>query len=127
MERFLASDMFALSGLEAEALRTRVIEDCRGTGDFLRILMDSMARQQAVRRWAECTPQHALHLREIKKAFPDALFLHIIRDGRDVALSLSKQGWIRTLPWDREEQLQVSILYWEHLVRSARAAMLPSV
>src|SRR5258707_11591728 len=53
MERFLASDMFALSGLNAETLRTRVVEDCRGTGDFLRILMESMARKQGARRWAE--------------------------------------------------------------------------
>ena len=33
--------------------------------------------------------------------FPNALFVHIIRDGRDIALSLKKMGGFTPLPWDR--------------------------
>lgn len=38
-------------------------------------------------RLVEKTPIHALHLREIIAAFPDAVFIHLIRDPRDVIRS----------------------------------------
>jgi hypothetical protein len=36
----------------------------------------------------EKTPDHGLHLRLIKRLFPDAAIVHVLRDGRDVAASL---------------------------------------
>ncbi len=75
--------------------------ECRNGGDFLRIIMEQMARKQGVERWADTTPEHLLHLHRIKETIPNALIIHIIRDGRDVALSTEKQGYIRRLPWDR--------------------------
>jgi hypothetical protein len=56
----------------------------------------------------------------IKRDFPDALIIHIIRDGRDVALSLDKRGWSRPLPWDRADGLLAAGLYWEWIVRKGR-------
>lgn len=120
LEAWLPSRLFRRSGLEAAAIRERILHDCRSAGDFLRILMDSIAEKQKVRRWAECTPLNLLYLSEIKRSFPQALFLHIVRDGRDVALSLEKQGWIRPFPWDRERSVLVAGLYWEWLVREGR-------
>jgi hypothetical protein len=37
----------------------------------------------------------------VKRDIPNTLFLHIIRDGRDIALSLKKMGGFAPLPWDR--------------------------
>jgi hypothetical protein len=79
-----------------------------------------MARRQGVERWADCTPEHLLYLHRIKQTIPDALIIHIVRDGRDVALSLEKQGWIRPFPWDRQKTLDVAALYWEWIVRKGR-------
>jgi hypothetical protein len=45
------------------------------------------AREQGVRRWADNTPFHLLYIEEIKKTIPNAQFVHMIRDGRDVAMS----------------------------------------
>ena len=56
----------------------------------------------------------------IKKDFPDALFVHIIRDPRDIALSLDKRGWTRPLPWHRDKALIAAGLYWEWIVRKGR-------
>ena len=92
MDAWLASKLFDRSGLEAEAIRAKVIAECRNGGDFLRIVMGEMARQQGVQRWADCTPEHLLHLHRIKETIPEALIIHIIRDGRDVALSTDKLG-----------------------------------
>jgi len=43
--------------------------------------------RQGKSRWGEKTPQHALCWRTILAGFPDLQVIHLIRDGRDVALS----------------------------------------
>jgi glycosyltransferase involved in cell wall biosynthesis/LPS sulfotransferase NodH len=114
------SSLFAKTGLDANQVEKAVMADCENAGDFLRIVMESMARQQGVERWAETTPDHLLALARIKETIPDALVLHIIRDGRDVALSLEKQRWIRPLPWDHGMDLQAAAIYWEWIVNMGR-------
>ena len=94
--------------------------ECRNGGDFLRIVMEMMGQQQGVQRWAECTPEHLLYLERIKETIPDALIIHIIRDGRDVALSLEKGGWIRPFGWHQTQRLMVAGLYWEWIVSKGR-------
>lgn len=117
---WLKSKLFEVSGLDASAIQVKVLHDCSGAGDFLRILMEGIARAQSVERWADCTPDHLLYMREIKREIPNALFVHIIRDGRDVALSYAKQGWAYPFPWDRNQQVSVAGLYWEWIVRRGR-------
>lgn len=46
-------------------------------------------------RFAEKTPRNCFLVNFLSHAFPDAQFIHIIRDGRDVALSLSKRPWFQ--------------------------------
>src|ERR1700693_3714068 len=82
--------------------------------------MQDIARHQNVAGWADCTPEHLLYMQQIKRDIPDALFIHIIRDGRDVALSYAKQGWSHPLPWDRHDCLAVAGLYWEWLLLKGR-------
>ncbi len=101
MDAWLDSKLFRISGLDAEEIRKKVLADGRNGGDFLRIVMEEIAHSQGAERWAECTPEHLLYLKRIKETIPDALIIHIIRDGRDVALSLEKQKWIQPLPGDR--------------------------
>jgi len=120
MNEWLQSKAFDASGLRPEEIKARVLSDCHSTGDFLRIVMEEVARKQGVDRWIDSTPTNIPHLLRIKKDFPDARIIHIIRDGRDVALSLDKRGWSRPLPWDRHEGLMAAGLYWEWIVRKGR-------
>ncbi len=120
LNTWLQSKLFRVSGLEAGEISDKIMAECRGGGDFLRIVMEEVARKQGTARWAECTPDHLLYMEEIKRQIPEALFIHIIRDGRDVALSYVQQGWSYPLPWDRDEQLGVAGLYWEWVVRKGR-------
>lgn len=46
-------------------------------------------------RFAEKTPRNCFLIDFLCKAFPDAQFIHIIRDGRDAALSHSKKPWLQ--------------------------------
>ena len=43
--------------------------------------------------WGEKTPWYLLELVLINKLFPKAKYIYIVRDGRDVALSLLKKEW----------------------------------
>lgn len=51
-------------------------------------LFEKNARGEGRARWGDKTPYYVLHMVKLKKWFPDAQFIHLIRDGRDVALSL---------------------------------------
>jgi hypothetical protein len=73
-----------------------------------------------VERWADNTPEHLLHLHRIKETIPDALIIHIIRDGRDVALSTAQQAYVRRFPWDKTPPEMVSGIYWEWMVSKGR-------
>lgn len=46
-------------------------------------------------RFAEKTPNNCFLVSFLHQAFPDAQFIHIIRDGRDAALSHSKKPWFQ--------------------------------
>jgi hypothetical protein len=117
MNDWLRSKAFSASGLAAGDIKAKVLAQCHNASDFLRIVMEEVARQQNVDRWIDSTPTNIPHLLRIKKDFPDARIVHIIRDGRDVALSLFKRGWSRPLPWDRNKALLAAGLYWEWIVR----------
>jgi hypothetical protein len=121
-ETWLRSKGFRRTGLEAEALGAKIVEESRNGGDFIRVVMDEVAKSQGVRRWAAYDPDNVLHVERIKASIPNALFLHIVRDGRDIALSLKKMGGFQPLPWDREEQssLVATALYWEWMVKNGR-------
>jgi Sulfotransferase family len=121
---WLHSKGFRRSGLDAEQLSARITSDCRTGGDFIRIVMDSVAESQRVSRWAMYDPDNVLHVERVKRDIPNALFVHIIRDGRDIALSLKKMGGFSPLPWDRSEtnSLVATALYWKWMVERGRIA-----
>ncbi len=62
-------------------------------------------------RWCEKTPMHALHIHTLASVFPDARFLHIIRDGRDCAASFHRR-------WGYKPER--TIFRWKNVVREAR-------
>jgi hypothetical protein len=45
-------------------------------------------------RLAEKTPQNCFAVDRLARAYPDARFVHIVRDGRDAALSYREQPWL---------------------------------
>lgn len=122
LETWLRSKGFRRTGLDAEQLSARVLNDCHTGGDFIRTIMDRVAHNQGVPRWAVYDPDSGLHMERVKADIPNALFVHIIRDGRDIALSLKKMGGFTPLPWDRTttRSLVATSLYWEWMVRKGR-------
>ena len=64
---------------------------------------------------AERTPWHVYHLPLIAEVYPDATFVHIIRDGRDAARSIVAQPWGPDNVRDAAEE-------WRSSVTAGRAA-----
>jgi hypothetical protein len=119
---WLRSKGFRRTGLDAAQLTPRLQNDSRTGGDFIRIVMDSVADSQHAQRWAVYDPDNVLHMQRVKADIPNALFVHIIRDGRDIALSLKKMGGFTPLPWDRSEtrSLVATALYWKWMVQQGQ-------
>jgi hypothetical protein len=94
-----------------------------------RAFYDSMARQylerlqkKDVAYFGEKTPEHTGHLPRILQLFPDAKILVLYRDGRDVAVSLSKMPWMCS-------DLYVNYLVWLYyfsVVRKVKDAAHPN-
>lgn len=71
-------------------------------------------------RWGDETPPYLGQMRLLNSVIGEARFLHVIRDGRDVALSLADAG-------DGLSDSEAAIRMWRKQVRGARrqAAKLP--
>jgi LPS sulfotransferase NodH len=118
---WLKSKGFRRAGVEGAQLATELLAEGRSAGAFIRIVMDKIAASQDAQRWALYDPDSVLHVARIRKDIPHPLFIHIIRDGRDIALSLMKMEGFRPFPWSRHARtLLETALYWEWMVHQGR-------
>ena len=59
--------------------------------DAIRAFYTEYAEKQGKTRWGDKTPPYVKTMRRIKRVLPEARFIHVIRDGRDVTLSNNKR------------------------------------
>lgn len=57
------------------------------------LLINSFLDSRSKARLCENTPQHLSHIEEILTLYPQAKFIHLIRDGRDTIRSLMQMPW----------------------------------
>ena len=65
-------------------------------------------------RWGEKTPLYCHHLPYLQNLFPEARFIHIVRDGRDAAVSL-RERW-----FSPGFEIEVQARHWRDNVAAAR-------
>jgi hypothetical protein len=120
MRYWLRSRQLRRSGLDARQITEKVMTSVNGGGDFLLAVMEEMARASGHQRWTVWGPDNLLHIPQIKRQIPEALFIHVVRDGRDVAVALTRKEFIRPFPWDRNYRLYVSALHGMWKVQTGR-------
>jgi Sulfotransferase family len=79
------------------------------------------AKERGKPRWGDKTPMYMQNLRLLERLFPDALFVHLIRDGRDAATSfLAMPPGIVTETWMHPRTPAAFACQWRTEVAAAR-------
>ncbi|HZT53896.1 MAG TPA: sulfotransferase [Gaiellaceae bacterium] len=73
-------------GLSAEDVRPR-LRPGMTTGEAIAAVFEAYAERRGKPRWGDKTPLYMQHLPLLERLFPDAWWVHLVRDGRDAALS----------------------------------------
>jgi hypothetical protein len=113
------NERFALWGLDPEQLK-RQVGTPSSLADAFRAVYRCAAEAAGAARYADKTPGNVLHLPMLADLFPEAVFVHLVRDGRDVAPSFVELGWSRSI--------EDAALHWRLRVlrgRESGAALAP--
>jgi len=93
VDEILEARGWADFGLEPTRLRERVAELERpDAAAVLRAFFGLYAESRGKPRWGDKTPIYVTQMRTIAGTLDEARFVHLIRDGRDVALSRRRRG-----------------------------------
>jgi hypothetical protein len=66
---------------------------CVGLSETIHEIYSTYARRLGKDLWGDKTPAYISEIHILNRLFPRARFIHLVRDGRDVALSILKQWW----------------------------------
>ncbi len=82
---------------ESHKLQTREFQQYRGTNitNIFKVIFQKYASKNNKEIWGDKTPKYVNFIILLSELFPKAKFIHLVRDGRDVALSFSvrKRSW----------------------------------
>lgn len=67
--------------------------ESRTYAGVLRAIFGQFACEKGLSRWGDKTPEYSRHLPVLRELFPTAQYVHVVRDGRDVALSAFNTGF----------------------------------
>ncbi|WP_342150893.1 sulfotransferase [Methylorubrum sp. SB2] len=113
--RITGSETWPNMGMEAQALAQAVAaEDATTPAAVARAFYRLYAAQRGKARWGDKTPPYRGLVPVIAAALPEALFVHIVRDGRDVALSY------RGLWFGRGDDVEAQARFWVSEIERTR-------
>jgi hypothetical protein len=96
-------------GFDAEDFRRRVSRLRQPyLSDVAEVVYRWYLEVQRKPRWGDKTPVYIEIVPQLARMFPSSRFIHLVRDGRDVAMSFRKLGWVEsrwfhdnTVEWTR--------------------------
>lgn len=93
----------------------------RHTREFSMAIM-SHALESHHRYLVEKSPSHAWSIDILNKLYPEARFIHVLRDGRDVAVSVlaASESWAPHWKMSMGNSVEASAKNWRNLVRRVR-------
>jgi Sulfotransferase family len=91
------------------------------TGEAIAAVFEAYAAKERKPRWGDKTPMYMHHLPLLERLFPDAQYVHLIRDGRDAAVSFLRmpEGTF-TRTWAHPESAAEFACLWRIEVEDAR-------
>lgn len=118
VDRLTADEDFARADVDAGALVERTVRATSHGFDLLEVFrsfLATIAEREGVERVGDKDPRNIDHLPALRRAFPRAHVIHVIRDPRDVLLSRTKAAWSASRPWWIHP-----MIYREQLARGRR-------
>jgi hypothetical protein len=113
-------DTLAEWGVPLDKVEAR-LRDVMSIGAAIGTVYAVYAEERGKPRWGDKTPMYMQNLRLLERLFPDALFVHLIRDGRDAATSfLSMPQGIVTENWMHPHDPAGFACQWRTEVKAAR-------
>jgi sulfotransferase family protein len=107
-------------GLSPAAVQAR-LRPGMTTGEAVAAVFSAYAAERGKARWGDKTPLYMQHLDVLERLFPDARYVHLIRDGRDAALSfLSVPAGLMTEGWGHPRDAAGFACQWATEVGAAR-------
>lgn len=85
---------------------------------FIRDFISSQEGHGDQKYWVETTPLNVAQARRLKKLFPDALFINMVRDPRDVIASLLTKNWGPTTPLEGLEWIEKRLIDGHNALRT---------
>ncbi len=113
----LARQRGLLEGVET--FNEDAIHQCGGDISFAHLMAELFRRQaskQGKRLWGDKRPDYTAQISRLAQLFPNAFFIHIVRDPRAVAFSWAKTDWGPMTVYHAAE-------VWKKRVRDARLAL----
>lgn len=103
------------------ALIERWQRESRSQVEFIEKFQAAVLAQEKKPLWLEKTPQNVLRFSFIRRHFPKARLIHVVRDGRDAVCSLRQQSWVKArCRRDPVEELRLCAAYWARRVVAGR-------
>lgn len=92
-----------------------------GLGEAIAAVFQAYAAKEGKPRWGDKTPMYMRHLPLLERLFPDAQYVHLIRDGRDAAVSfLELPAGTYTRTWAHPDTPAEFACLWRTEVEGAR-------
>ena len=111
---------FRAWGLSSEDVGTRLRPRMQA-GEAIAAIFEAYAAKEQKPRWGDKTPMYMRHLSLLERLFPAAQYVHLIRDGRDAALSfLHMPEGTFTRTWAHPDTAGEFACLWRSEVSAAR-------
>jgi protein-tyrosine sulfotransferase len=94
--------------------------ETRSQTEFIERVHRSILERSGKAIWVEKTPKNVGRFNFVRRRFPQAKLVHIIRDGRDVVCSLRRTPFAKLdhLPWESFQAAQRCAVQWRSSVRA---------
>lgn len=96
LSAWFAAQGFVEQDIDPDAMRARLDRLAPAERTERRVFLELLAthaERSGKRRVGEKSPHHCRHVESIARLFPEAKFIHILRDPRDVVASLKRVPW----------------------------------
>ena len=115
-----------ISKKELEKLLATLVSELRfnrvwAARRFMRNFISSQDAHKGQKYWVETTPLNIAQAKRILKIFPNALFINMVRDPRDVIASLLTKNWGPTTALEGIEWIEKRLIDAHHALRTIPA------